>query len=173
MSNTGSNGGVADLHFKNVVDNGGTKTEPECVAENGTWTSPDGPCTGGTPVDNVSTQIGVDIGYDLDNNGTVDEDEYLIWIDGGVLGVIEQGELFWGDNTDPLNIVATLAQLESVSFDLEALLGGESRNLVLSFHLAGDAGNQYQGDLSTFDIEFTLHQANDTTTGNIVPTPSP
>lgn len=182
LKNIGTNGGIADLHFTNVVNTGGTNTEPECIAENGSWTSPNGPCVSPIAVaDDVSTQIGVDIGYDLDGNGTVEEDEYLIWTDGGASGDIEPGELAWGDNLDPHNIVATLDELNSESFDLGYLVGAGPgagpRTLILSFHLDGDTGNQYQGDVSTFDIKFTLHQPNATPNLNIVPsgipTPTP
>src|SRR5688572_21468959 len=38
LTNNGTNGGVADLHFMNVLDTGGgAATEPECIAEGGTW----------------------------------------------------------------------------------------------------------------------------------------
>lgn len=181
LTNTGSNGGVADLHFQNVVNSAGTLTEPECLAEGGTWDptfTP--PCQGGgwVPNDAVHHQIGLDIGYDLDGNGTVDEDEYLIWTDGGIVGTIEAGELSWGDNLDPNNVVASLAELSaSPGFDLGPLVavgpGAGARTLRLSFHLDDEAGNASQGDVSTFDILFTLHQANDTTSTNIVPSGIP
>lgn len=176
LTNTGNNQGIADLHFVTVTDDGGTLTEPECVEEGGTWDptfTP--PCQGGgwSPINGISSQIGVDICYDLNGNGTVAGDECLIWVD-DTNGVIEPGELSWGDNLNPNDVVASLVQLESVGFDLGDLLAGESRGLIISFHLDEDAGNQYQGDLSTFDIEFTLHQTNDDTTDNIVPvTPTP
>ena len=50
---------TGDLYMKltGVTDTGGTINEPECVAEGGTWTSPSGPCTGNTPVDDISTKI--------------------------------------------------------------------------------------------------------------------
>ncbi len=180
LRNSGSNGGIADLHFQGVTDGQGTGTEPECVAEHGQWSETDGACAGPTPIDNVSTKIGVDIGYDLDGSGAIEDNEYLIWTDvpgtpSG--GVINAGELSWGTPTDTNKIVATLAQLNSVGFDLGHLSGGDTRQLKLSFHLKADTDNEYQGDVSTFDIEFTLHQVNDTTSTNIVPsgipTPTP
>ena len=57
---------TGDLYMKisSVTDTGNTINEPECVAENGTWTSPSGPCTGNTPIDNVSTQITLNVSCD-------------------------------------------------------------------------------------------------------------
>lgn len=55
--NVGNLDGDLFMRLTAVTDTGNVITEPECVAENGTWTSPSGPCTGNTPVDNVSTQI--------------------------------------------------------------------------------------------------------------------
>lgn len=179
LKNDGSNGGIADLHLKNVIDTQGAETEPECQAEQGNWTSPNGPCASpALAKSDVSTKVGVDIGYDLDGNGVIEDDEYLIWTD-TENGMIGAGELSWGNNTNPNKVVATLAQLNSIGFDLGYLVGGTQKQLTLSFHLDGQTGNEYQGDVSTFDIEFTLHQVNDTTNTNIVPsgiptpTPSP
>lgn len=177
LTNTGSNGGIADLHFTAVVDSQGVTTEPECAAdaENGIWNGQD--CLSPTsPQFDVSNKIGVDIGYDLDNSGAVDDDEYLIWTDSSNPFVMDAGELSWGTNTNENKVVATLAKLNSVGFDLGYLVGAGAgagpRNLVLSFHLDSNTGNAYQGDVSTFDIEFTLHQPN-VPTNNIIPSGIP
>jgi predicted ribosomally synthesized peptide with SipW-like signal peptide len=37
LTNTGTNGGIADLHFQSLAFDGGVLTEPECVAEGGVW----------------------------------------------------------------------------------------------------------------------------------------
>ena len=166
LANSGTVDGVADLHITNVVTAGVSTTEPECVAEGGVWT---GECTGNTPVNNIDTQIGVNIGYDRDDSGGVAEDEYLIWTDTATNpGVVDASELTWGNNSDPNNIAATLAQLEDVDFDLGDLLAGDSRTLQLSFHFDEDAGDVYQTDEASFDIRFTLHQD-----GAPIPTPAP
>ncbi len=58
-------------------------------------------------------------------------------------------------------IIGKLGELESQVIDLGVTLQPSDRvELWLSFHLETEAGNEYQGDQSTFDIEFTLHQAN-------------
>jgi len=133
LNNVGANPGVLDLHFANVVDAPGTQTEPECAA---TWGYLDaGLCAGAwyVPVDDISNWIDVD---------------YLILppattecpTSGGV-------------------VVGTLGEIESQVIDLatEIPAAGEV-SICLSFHLEKDAGNEYQGDTSGFDIEFTLHQ---------------
>ncbi len=55
--NVGTLTGDLYLRITGVTDTGGTINEPECSAESGTWTSPSGPCTGNTPVDDISTLI--------------------------------------------------------------------------------------------------------------------
>ncbi len=156
LVNVGMNNGIADLHFKNVVDDGGLTVGPECEAEGGEWINEE--CIGNTPIDDISTKLNINIGYDVDGSGEIEEDEYLIWDDANQNGVIDPGELYFGDNPNADNSVATLAQLESVDFDLALLPAEEERKLELSMHLQWDADNEYQGDYSTFDIEFTLHQ---------------
>lgn len=56
-------------------------------------------------------------------------------------------------------IIGKLGDLESKVTDLGLELGpSEVAELWLSFHLDRGAGNEYQKDQTTFDIEFTLHQ---------------
>lgn len=181
--NAGNNDGVLDLHIKNATDSGGTLSEPECVAEGGVF-QPDLTCLGNTPVNTLSNKIGIDIGFDLDGDNIIEDTEYLIWSDTVIAnGQIDPGELSWGNNLDPNNVVATLAVLNSESMDLSVLpsgLTGQGRKLKISWHM-NDAGNEYQGDQTQFDIDFTLHQLNeDTSNINVVgatgingPTPTP
>ena len=129
LHNAGSNPGVLDLHFSGIADAGGDMSEPECVAEGGTWTG--SACTGAhVPVDDISEQIDVDWCIDRDVNG-------YRGCDGTGLG--------------------KLGDLASQTFDLDTLNHSDRVELWLSFHLA-NVGNEYQGDKTDFDIEFTLHQ---------------
>jgi predicted ribosomally synthesized peptide with SipW-like signal peptide len=58
-------------------------------------------------------------------------------------------------------VIGKLGDIESRVFDLGVTLQPDDVvELWLSFHLETEAGNEYQGDQSTFDIEFTLHQTN-------------
>ena len=55
----------------------------------------------------------------------------------------------------------TLGRLESIGLDFPyALTASKSWDLYLSFHLCANVDNWGQGDYTTFDIEFTLHQVN-------------
>ena len=45
--------------------------------------------------------------------------------------------------------------------ELGAVAASDHRDYLLSIHLNRDAGNRYQGDTVTFDIEFTLHEPGD------------
>jgi len=55
--NVGTLTGDLYMRITSVSDAGSTIGEPECVAEGGSWTSPSGPCSGNTPVDDISTKI--------------------------------------------------------------------------------------------------------------------
>jgi len=120
---------TGDLYMKitNVADTGETITEPECVAENGTWTSPSGPCTGNVAVDDVSTNI--TLSCEVDSSP-------VSGIDAVHLSAVP---------TSWTLIKADLAENGSVTLSL----GGS---------LDSGAGNEYQGDKSTFDIELYLAQ---------------
>lgn len=57
IANVGNRELVLWKQVKVTGRNTGTVSEPECVAEGGTWTSPTGPCTGNTAVDNLDSQL--------------------------------------------------------------------------------------------------------------------
>jgi predicted ribosomally synthesized peptide with SipW-like signal peptide len=133
LHNAGSNPGVLDLHFANVVDGPGTQTEPECAA---TWGYlENGDCLGDwyVPVDDISNWIDVD---------------YVIL-----------GPEVYTCPTSGGTVIGKLGDIESQVIDLNReIAANENVYICLSFHLEKDAGNEYQGDVASFDIEFTLHQ---------------
>lgn len=149
LHNAGSNPGVLDLHFQNVVDGPGVQTQPECLATWG-WLQPDGlSCEQPdinyyVPVDDISNWIDVDY-----------------WI-AGPYAALDMA-LVCPTPPSPY-VLGKLGDIESTTFDLVGHLAGGQINhsewyaICLSFHLEKDAGNEYQGDTSTFDILFTLHQ---------------
>jgi predicted ribosomally synthesized peptide with SipW-like signal peptide len=56
-------------------------------------------------------------------------------------------------------VLGKLADIESQTIDLgEVIEPSHLVHICLSFHLQREAGNEYQGDVTTFDVEFTLHQ---------------
>lgn len=122
LHNAGANPGVLDLHFADVVDDGGAETEPELEAD------PSG------LINDISNWIDVD------------------WcIDGNVNG---ERNCSGAD-------IGKLGQIESMVIDLETTLQPSVPvELWLSFHLQYEAGNEYQGDMSSFDVVVTMHQPN-------------
>ncbi len=139
LHNAGTNPGVLDLHFMDVEDGPGTQTDPECAA---TWGYLEGgECLGESyvPIDDISNWIDVDWAY------------LELW-----------------DPTDPPpacpseaseDILGKLGDIESRTFDLGILMNPSEWHVIcISFHLQDGAGNEYQGDESSFDIQFTLHQ---------------
>jgi len=90
-----------------------------------------------TDIFDISNWILVNIWYDENGNGVWDDGEFIIRESDG-----------W-----------TLRGIESHVWELGTLPAGASRYVYLSFHLKAETGNAYQGDMSTFDIEFTLEQA--------------
>lgn len=125
--NVGTLTGDLYMRITSVTDTGGTINEPECSAEGGTWTSPSGPCTGNTAVDNISTLI--------------------------TLSCTVGGSPVTGLNGVLLSAVPgtwTLIQ--------DDLAGSGTITLSIGGTLSSGATNEYQGDVSTFTIEFYLAQ---------------
>jgi len=129
LHNAGGNPGALDLHFMDVVDSEVGMWEPECEAEDGTW---DGTCSGA---------LGI---YDISN-----------WIDVDYV-ILDPGETECPDSGG--TVVGKLGDIESQVIDLNTEIGTDDVYICLSFHLQRETGNEYQGDKSTFNVEFTLHQ---------------
>jgi len=64
IHNDGNNPANIWKTLKNFVTDPGVMSEPECVAEGGTWVDGDG-CTGGTPVHDVDNRIYYDLRVEL------------------------------------------------------------------------------------------------------------
>lgn len=86
--------------------------------------------------------------YDISNWIVVD-----IWYDANNNGVVDGGEVIVPESWD-----VRLSKIISNNYDLGLLKAKETRKVYLSFHLHRDTPNEYQGDMSTFVIDFTLHQ---------------
>lgn len=144
LKNVGTIDGIADLHFRDVVD-----TEDSMDTETGVY-------VGSSDSELEADQIG-EI-YDISNQIWVD-----VWFDEDQDGVEDDGELIYADGE------VTLNELEDVDFDIGDLPAGETADLYLSFHLDSATDNTYQGDYTTFDIEFTMHQDAGTSSGYTEP----
>jgi predicted ribosomally synthesized peptide with SipW-like signal peptide len=125
--NIGCLDGDLFMRLTAVTDSGNVTTEPECVAESGTWTNPSGPCNGNTPVDDVSTQITLHCSC----GGSP-----VSGIDGVTLAIAEDT---WSSKIADLTENGTATITISATFN-------------------SGAGNEYQGDQSTFTIELYLAQ---------------
>ena len=131
LRNDGSIEGIADLHIKLGTSNEGFDSEPECEAEGKIWNEEYRMCEGEEILnENICEKIITRYCYDSVRDWNCDEKDVQ-----GIIG-------------------------PSQSVDLGILRGGVpgTRYLWLSFYLDKDAGNEYQGDTCTFNIEFTLHQ---------------
>jgi len=117
LANTGNITGDLYMRISSISDSGGELTEPEEVAE------------GGTPLDNISTQITVSCEIDT---------TAIAGVDGASLSTVAASG--W------VKIVTDFAGGSSVTFDM----GGE---------IPLGVTNQYQGDVSSFTLELKLVQA--------------
>jgi len=130
ITNVGEN--PADLWklIYGVVDDGGILSEPEEVAE------------AGCPVDDISSVVLFDLWIENDTN----PDDHDFNPDQGDVMLIPESEgLTVGDVADHYIYLGVLDPTESMT-------------IVQSFHLAGDAGNEYQGDTFTFNEDFYAQQ---------------
>jgi len=167
-----SNPAKAWFRITDVVDSGGScmsgythaSSEPEYVAEGGTYT--DGtPNNDNTPRDDLSNHIKVDISFDSDVSGwrmwyiDNDNDGDYEWV-----AISESG-------TPSTDKMPTLAEVNTFGWiqltgDCELphnLTPCTDYTFHLSFHntLNGD-NNEYQGDMTTFTIEFYATQIDGT-----------
>jgi predicted ribosomally synthesized peptide with SipW-like signal peptide len=102
------------------------------VDSGGVLTEPEAAEEYAGPIDDISNWIDVDWCIDYDVNGVRE-----------CTGVV----------------IGKLGQIESMVIDLLVTLAPSQQvELWLSFHLQGEAGNEYQGDQSTFEVEVTMHQ---------------
>ena len=138
------------MQIKDIVGSQGTSTEPECVAESGTWTGTE--CSSPiNPKFDLETQIYYYLSVCLDDNGN-----YVC--DSGETKV----ESFMAKDAE------TLATLNGKWVQLwKSLPSGKILIIEQSFHFKSTAGNEYQGDVVTFTEIFGAYQLGaPTPTGN-------
>jgi len=123
VRNEGSNPVVLRKRIVVTDESTGLQSEPECDAEHGDWDQSTKTCSNMTAEDN---EISKEIHYDMDVDGVT-----LIPEDWGVM----------------------VSDINSVWIPLGTLDVGESVTIKQSYHLDADAGNEFQGDVMTFNIE--------------------
>lgn len=127
LKNVGTNPVVV---WKKVsaVNNGGTMSEPECFAENGTaWNESTKSCTGNTAVDNIDTQF-----------------VYSMKIGDG-----DNIKKDWG---------VTVSDINDLWIPLGRLDSGAELAVNQNYYFKETAGNKYQGDMMTVSITFYAEQ---------------
>lgn len=122
----------------------GLVSEPECVAEGGVWsydTSGVGICTGRTEVDNLDAMVNYDMRVELYNGNPATAALEPVWWETIYLDT---------DNKKMSDVVGTY---------LGMIPAGWYMKVMQSYHLPGaTVGNEYQGDMLTFDMVFNAEQ---------------
>lgn len=111
--------------------NDGLESEPECVAEGGTWTSSTGPCSGETEINDIDSFMAYGMEVDLGS-----------------------GYVY---NIDPAWDVK-MSDVDTLWVPLGRLDPGESIMVRQTYALDEDAGNKYQGDELVFDVTYYAEQ---------------
>lgn len=132
VKNEGTNPLVLRKSLGNYIPVGGLMSEPECVAEGGTYTSPSGPCTGNTPVDDLSQAM--------------------------IYSMTVQKNLGTVVTVIPETTGTTMANVKDLWFPMGELAAGDTLTVTQTYKLDPLAGNQYQGDKLTFDITLFAEQ---------------
>ncbi len=187
VRNDGSEDGHLGITYLNVVTGGGILAEPECTSQAGIWNPTDFPADPCRNPDGVppggfgSTPFSSDVN-NINDLFEINVEEYdpliLTEVDCGLAGgtwidppgVCQTGVLLspvpLGPAFPPFGSPETGA--EGFCYELGNLTSGETRDLLLTFHLRS-MDNRFQGDTVNFDIEFTLHDPDDSSTHVSVP----
>ena len=133
IQNVGTNPANVWKKVEKVSTEGGLMSEPECLAQNGTWTGTD--CTGGDEKSDIDTVIDYDLSvkvYSVNNT-----------------------EIF---NQVLYNKDVTLFTIKDTEMFLGMIPAGGHMDVTESYHMQSDTDNWAQGDKMTFDIVLTAEQ---------------
>lgn len=118
----------------------GTVNEPECVAEHGTWDNTSKTCGGGRVAVNLSAdQFKMDLRVEVFDKNPTDA----------------SAKKMWEQTIYPEYAPATISTDDVY---LGMLPAGWYMKVYQSYHMDENAGNEYQGDALTFDINLTANQ---------------
>lgn len=114
-------------------------SEPECAAEEGVWIDDsEGYCVGNTPNHNIDSQIRYDMRVELYPPAA---QEPVWW------------ETIYMDEDN-----VRLSDISGTGVYLGMIPVGWSMKVIQSYHMDTDAGNEYQGDGMSFDIQLYAEQ---------------
>jgi len=140
VHNVGTN--PVNLYKKlgNFEPSDGAQSEPECLAEQGTWNGTI--CTGQrNPKNNVETQIRYDLRVELYDHDPATAGNPYWW------------ETIYQDSDD-----VRLSSLLNQDVYLGMIPTGHYLKVMQSYHLDSNTGNEYQGDNLSFGITLTAEQ---------------
>ena len=137
----------------------GTVSEPECTEQSGYWDNPDGGCNWNWDSNNHTdnNDLQTQIFYDL---------SVKIYTDKNAYSTSPESPFWWqtietGDETLP-----TVYPTDSTFIDLGMLPVGGYMFVEQSYHFNKDAGNEYQGDILTFNMKVEARQLAQDANGN-------
>ena len=160
IENVGMNPVEIYKSIKDMVGTTGIVSEPECTEQGGYWNNPNGGCnwtwSGTYPSieddNNIQTQILYDLSVKVyDSKADYDGSVSPIWWQ-----TIETGD----------KIITTVYPDNTTSIDLGVLPVGGYMFVEQSYHFNKDAGNIYQGDVLTFNMEIKGEQLAQGTSGD-------
>lgn len=136
INNVGTNPADVWKTLANVNTSDNVQSEPECVAEQGTWNGT--VCSPrSVPKDDIDTVIGYDLSVEL-----LDATGASVWI-----------QRLYNDDVKVSAIKGGTKKMY-----LGMIPEGYSMKVHQSYHMDATAGNEYQGDQMTFDIVLDAEQ---------------
>lgn len=142
VKNVSSNPVRVWKHLGNFAVATGTQSQPECDTEVGTWNETSKTCTFMTKENNKIDEVityGMQVSYDSGTNWVViiDENDHI---------KLDDIESAWIDLAGSLTNKALQPEAEIL--------------VKQSYHMQAEAGNEYQGDTLTFNIDILAQQLN-------------
>ena len=141
IHNVGENPANIFKTISNIREDDGQVSESECTDAGGAWEG-EGECSNYTSKDDISSVVKYDMSVWVYNENPEDSQAKPIWWQ--VIYTDGMGE--------------TLKSIENVDVLLGMLPAGWYMKVQQSYHMDGEAGNEYQGDIMNFDITLKAEQ---------------
>lgn len=144
VNNVGSNPLNLSKRLFNIVGDQGTSSEPECLKEGGNWD--DSACSSSSePYYNIEDHIYYDLSVEV-----YEGDDNLVW---------------WQEIETGDRILTTVYSGDDTYVDLGMIPVDGYMMVHQGYHFDENAGNEYQGDILTFNMEFKAEQLVSQTSG--------